>query len=52
MNEIKQMIALVQCYIHHKKGIEVEINLNQFNNPINVLLLRQAYEVAIKNLHK
>lgn len=50
MNEIKQMIAVVQCYIHNKKGIEIEINLHQFNNPMNVLMLRQAYNVAISNL--
>lgn len=41
---ILEKIALVQCYIHHVKGVEVNItpptNLNQINK------LNKAYKVA------
>ena len=44
--DIKEQIAVLQAYIYHRKGVEVDINLNQFQNPMNVLLLNQAYQVA------
>lgn len=44
------MVAVVQAYINHVKGVTVKINLNQFSNPQNVLLLQAAYGHAINNL--
>jgi len=45
--DVHRMIAVVQDYINHRKGIEVDININQFQNPINLLKLKEAYEIAI-----
>ena len=39
-----QIIAAIQCYIHHVKGVEVQINL-----PINIgeiKKMQQMYNVA------
>ena len=41
---ILEKIALVQCYIHHKKNIEV--NINPPSNINDVFLLEKAYSVA------
>ena len=41
------MIAVVQAYINHRKGIEVDIDINQFQNPINLLKLKEAYDIAV-----
>ena len=43
---LHQMIAVVQCYIHTRTDKEVDINMHQFNNPHNVLLLTKAYTIA------
>lgn len=40
------MIAVVQCYIHTRTDKEVDINMHQFNNPLNVMLLNKAYTIA------
>ena len=42
----EEMIALVQCYIHHKKGVEV--NIVPPRNGRQYLLLRGAYDIAVK----
>lgn len=42
------MIALVQCYIHHKKGVEVDIVPPR--NGREYVLLRKAYDIAVKFL--
>ena len=38
------IIAIIQCYIHHTKGIEVQINLPR--NVKEIKLMQQMYEVA------
>lgn len=40
------MIAVVQCYIHARKDKEVDINMHQFGNPTNLMLLTKAYTIA------
>lgn len=45
--DIKVMIATIQSYIHHRTGKEVDINIQQFNNPMNIVKLQQAYDCAI-----
>lgn len=48
MNPIYQeQIAVVQAYIFHRTEKNVDINLQQFQNPMNVLLLQQAYSTAV-----
>ena len=39
---VQQMIAMVQCYIHHKTGKEIQIS--QPKNPSHFFLLSKAYE--------
>lgn len=39
-------IAVVQCYIHILKGVQVDINLEQFRDPKNRELLDKAYSIA------
>ena len=46
--DIKEQIAVIKCYIAHRTDKDIEINLNQFENPVNVLLLNQAYQIAIR----
>lgn len=38
------MIAVIQCYIHHTKGIEVAINLPR--NIGEIKKMQQMYKVA------
>ena len=45
--DIRGMVAVVQSYINHRKGVEVQINLQQFNNPINLIKLQTAYSTAL-----
>jgi hypothetical protein len=45
MNNINKMIAYVQIYIHIRKGVEVNINIQ---NGRDILLLTQAYNLAIE----
>ena len=41
---IEQMIATVQIYIHHRKGVEVQIS---FRDAVRDLIkLQYAYEIA------
>lgn len=42
------MIAVIQSYIGHRKGVEIEINMNQFQNPMNIMLLNNAYNIAVQ----
>lgn len=48
MVSIEEKIAVVQCYIHHKKNIEVKINYPQ--NIRQLALLDKAYLIAVKHL--
>lgn len=43
--DFKKMIAVVQCYIHHRKGVEVEISPRL---PQDIPKLMHAYNVANK----
>lgn len=47
MNSIENMIAIIQSYIGHRKGVEIEINMNQFQEPKNIILLNEAYNTAV-----
>jgi hypothetical protein len=42
---IRHMIAYVQVYIHIRKGIEVDISIN---NQRDVFLLQKAYHYAVE----
>lgn len=43
---IEYQIAVVQHYIHVRKDVVVQINLRQFQDFNNVLLLQRAFVVA------
>jgi hypothetical protein len=43
-----QMIAAIQCYIHHTTGKEVNINLPR--NIGEIKKMRLMYDVALENL--
>jgi hypothetical protein len=43
-----QMIATIQCYIHHTTGKEVNINLPR--NIGEIKKMRLMYDVAVENL--
>jgi len=43
-----QMIATIQCYIHHVKGVEVGINLPR--NIGEIKKMRLMYDVAVEHL--
>jgi hypothetical protein len=43
-----QMIAAIQCYIHHSTGKEVQINLPR--NIGEIKKMRLMYDVAVDNL--
>ena len=45
--DIKEMVAIVQLYIHLRKDVEVQINLQQFKNLMAIILLQNAYSVAV-----
>ena len=42
---IKKMIAYVQIYIHIRKGVQVDINIQ---NSRDIFLLTNAYNIAIE----
>lgn len=44
-----QIIAAIQCYIHHVKGIEVQINLPR--NVGEIKKMQQMYNVAAQYLN-
>lgn len=46
--DIKEQIAVVKCYIAHRTDKDIEINLQQFSDPMNVLMLNNAYQTAIR----
>jgi hypothetical protein len=43
-----QMIAAIQCYIHHSTGKEVNINLPR--NIGEIKKMRLMYDIAVENL--
>ena len=43
-----QMIATIQCYIHHVKDVEVDIALPR--NIGEIKLMRKMYEIAVAYL--
>jgi len=43
-----QIIATIQCYIHHVKGIEVNINLPR--NIGEIKKMQQMYAIAAEHL--
>jgi hypothetical protein len=46
---IEQMIATVQIYIHHRKGVEVNIAIR---NATDIIKLQKAYNIAINWLNE
>lgn len=46
--DIKEKVAVIQAYVNHLKGVEIEVNLAQFQDLNNVLKLETAYQIAIK----
>ena len=44
-----QIIAAIQCYIHHVKGVEVQINLPR--NIGEIKKMQQMYNVAAEYLN-
>jgi len=44
-----QMIAAIQCYIHHKKNVEVSINLPR--NIGEIHKMQQMYSIAAAYLN-
>jgi RNase P/RNase MRP subunit POP5 len=45
-----QIIAAIQCYIHHVKGVEVQINLPR--NVGEIKKMQQMYNIASAYLSK
>lgn len=43
MKPINEMIAVVQLYIHHRKDVEVDINIRNLND---IAKLTVAYNIA------
>jgi RNase P/RNase MRP subunit POP5 len=43
-----QIIAAIQCYIHHVKGVEVAINLPR--NIGEIKKMQQMYAIAVEHL--
>ena len=43
-----QIIATIQCYIHHVKGVEVAINLPR--NIGEIKKMQQMYAIAVEHL--
>jgi RNase P/RNase MRP subunit POP5 len=43
-----QIIAAIQCYIHHVKGVEVQINLPR--NVGEIKKMQQMYNIAAQYL--
>jgi hypothetical protein len=48
INSIEQMIAIVQIYIHHRKGKEVQISINSARD---IMLLTKAHSIALNWLN-
>ena len=49
MHSVNEQIAIVQMYIHHRKGIEVNISVRGLHD---VMKLSHAYNIAIEWLNK
>jgi len=48
MPSIQEKVAVVTAYINHRKNVEVEINIDNFNyDPIGVMKLNVAYTYAV-----
>lgn len=41
---VNKMIAIVQMYIHHRKGVEVNIKIQSMND---IAKLTRAYNIAV-----
>jgi hypothetical protein len=48
MSSVKEMIATVQIYIHHRKGVEVDIDIRSLSD---VAKLTHAYNIAVEWLN-
>ena len=46
--DIKEKVAVIKCYIAHRTDKDIEINLQQMSDPMNVLMLNNAYQIAIR----
>ena len=46
--DILHMIAVVEDYIYQRKGIRITINRQQFNHPLGIVMLNEAYTYAVK----
>lgn len=42
-----EQVAVVCAYINHRKEVNVQINMQQFRNPMNIILLNKAYNIAV-----
>lgn len=49
MGNVKEMIAIVQMYIHHRKDVEVNIKIESLND---IAKLTMAYNIAIEWLNE
>lgn len=45
--DIREMLAVVQAYINHHKGVTIDINIQQFNHPLAVVQLQDMYAIAM-----
>jgi hypothetical protein len=49
MRDIKEMIAVVQMYIHHRKDVEVQIKIESLKD---IAKLTMAYNIASEWLNQ
>jgi hypothetical protein len=49
MRDIKEMIAVVQMYIHHRKDVEVQIKIESLQD---IAKLTMAYNIASEWLNQ
>jgi hypothetical protein len=49
MRDIKEMIAVVQMYIHHRKDVEVQIKIESLKD---IAKLTHAYNIASEWLNQ
>ena len=40
------MVAVVQIYIALRKDKEIQVNMQQFENPLNIMSLHRAFTIA------
>jgi len=48
INSIEEMIAIIQIYIHHRKGKEVQIKITSARD---IMLLTRAHSIALNWLN-